>query len=231
VALGYRVSALNDYCVALGYRATNNGFTGTMVMGDESTTDSVRNTADNQFVARYAGGYRFYTKATTAGSANTGVFMATNANAWSSISDSTTKERYTPADPEYFLEQLSALRLGSWNYKGNRENRHYGPMAQEIFAAFGTDQWGQIGVPTALATADMDGIMMIMLQGLEKRSKLQRDENLALKQQISGMQQELAAAKDENSRLRADIEKIALMQQQLLQLHQEASLQKLGRRY
>ena len=69
VALGYRTTANNDYSVALGYRASNNTHTGTMVMGDESTTDSVRNQADNEFRARYNGGFRL--RVSTAANGNT----------------------------------------------------------------------------------------------------------------------------------------------------------------
>src|SRR5690606_21195292 len=58
IALGYRTTANNDYSVAIGYRASNNGRTGTMALGDASTTDSVRNQADNEFRARYIGGFR-----------------------------------------------------------------------------------------------------------------------------------------------------------------------------
>lgn len=229
VALGYRVSAANDYSVALGYRATNNGFTGTMVMGDESTTDSVRNTADNQFVARYAGGYRFYTKATTAGTANTGVFLSTNANAWGSISDSTKKENFLEADKEYFLEQLAGLRLGSWSYKDDGGNRHYGPMAQEIFAAYGRDAFGVIGCDTVLTTADMDGMMMIMLQGLEKRTAMHKEENRTLKAQLSGLHQQVAKLEAENQRLKEQGAALAQLQQQVLALQKLAVAMELAK--
>ena len=102
----------------------------------------------------------------------TGSQLAAGGNSWSSISDSTKKENYIKANGEYFLNSLSALKLGSWNYKGqNPENfRHYGPMAQEIFKFFGDDSLGTIGCDTLLASADMDGIMMICLQALEKRT-------------------------------------------------------------
>lgn len=43
-------------------------------------------------------------------------------------------------------------------------------MAQEIFHYFGKDKYGTIGNDTTLATADMDGIIMIALQALEKRT-------------------------------------------------------------
>lgn len=48
-------------------------------------------------------------------------------------------------------------------------------MAQEIFHYFGKDDYGTIGNDTTLATADMDGIMMIALQALEKRTAEQTD--------------------------------------------------------
>lgn len=221
VALGYRCSAANDYSVALGYRAVNNGYTGTMVMGDESTTDSVRNTADNQFAARYAGGYRFYTKATTSGIANTGVFLSTNGNAWGSISDSTKKENFLSADKEYFLQKLADLRLGSWSYKDDAGIRHYGPMAQEIFSAYGKDTYGEIGCDTVLTTADMDGIMMIMLQGLEKRTTVQNQENLALKTQMTNLAVEMNAVKQENNMLKEQLAKVNLLQEQLLAIQRQ----------
>ncbi|MCW3092120.1 MAG: hypothetical protein JWP81_3189 [Ferruginibacter sp.] len=221
VALGYRCSATGDYSVAIGYRATNNTHTGTMAMGDESTTDSVRNTLDNQFVARYAGGYRFYTSPTVGGAAPTGVVLSANANSWSSISDSTKKERFAGVDKEYFLTSLSKLKLGSWNYKGNAENRHYGPMAQEIFASFGMDKFGRIGCDTLLASADMDGIMMIMLQGLEKRSALQLEENKSLKTQLTSIAGELKVVQAENVVLKNQAARIDQLQVQLIAMQQQ----------
>lgn len=221
VAIGYRCSATSDYSVALGYRAVNNGYEGTMAMGDESTTDSVRNTAYNQFVARYAGGYRLYTSTTIGGVAATGVFLNPSGNSWGSISDSTKKERFTYANKEQFLDRLAGLKLGSWNYKGDAGNRHYGPMAQEIFAAYGKDAFGEIGCDTVLTSADMDGIMIILLQGLEKRSTLQKEENAVLKNQLTNMTAEIKTVKEENALLKDQLANIQKMQQQLLAIQQQ----------
>lgn len=217
VALGYRCNATGDYDVALGYRASTFGHTGCFVFGDESTTDSVRNSADNQFMTRFAGGYRFYTNATT-NSAPIGVFLAASGNAWGSISDSTKKERFVAANQEYFLDKLSGLRLGSWNYKADAANRHYGPMAQEIFSSFGKDKYGKIGCDTVLTTADMDGIMMIMLQGLEKRTDIQKKENAALKLQLTEMAANMKNLKEENVALKEQAALINKLQEQLLVL-------------
>jgi Chaperone of endosialidase/Head domain of trimeric autotransporter adhesin len=225
VALGYRCSAANNYSVALGYRATNNGYEGTMVMGDESTIDSVRNTNNNQFAARYAGGFRLYTAATVGGVAPTGAFLLPSGNSWGSISDSTKKEHFVQADKEYFLAKLSGLKLGSWQYKEDASgNRHYGPMAQEIFSAYGTDGLGKIGCDTVLTSADMDGIMMIMLQGLEKRSSMQKEENLSLKAQLTGMALDLNLVREENKLLKEQLAKISQMQEQILALKSQLEL-------
>ena len=48
-------------------------------------------------------------------------------------------------------------------------------MAQEIFHYCGKDDFGTIGNDTTLATADMDGIIMIALQALEKRTTEQAE--------------------------------------------------------
>jgi hypothetical protein len=49
-------------------------------------------------------------------------------------------------------------------------------MAQEIFHYFGHDGIGTIGNDTTLATADMDGIIMICLQALEQKVRDQMSE-------------------------------------------------------
>ena len=51
-----------------------------------------------------------------------------------------------------------------------REFRHYGPMAQDFFAAFGHDGVGQIGSETTINSGDLAGILMIAVQALEKRT-------------------------------------------------------------
>jgi hypothetical protein len=117
---------------------------------------------------RFAHGYRLFTDS----AASVGASLAPGGSSWGTISDSTKKTNYVKADGDYFLSSLAKLRLGSWNYKSQdaKQYRHYGPMAQEIYHWFGHDGKGTIGCDTLLASADMDGIMMICLQALEKRT-------------------------------------------------------------
>jgi hypothetical protein len=70
------------------------------------------------------------------------------------------------------LEKIRGFELSSWNFIGHdpKEFRHYGPMAQDFFGAFGHDGVGQIGSETTINSGDMAGILMIAVQALEKRT-------------------------------------------------------------
>lgn len=196
VALGYRVSAYNDYSVSLGYRGRAR-HEGAMVMSDASSQSSNANTyttstADNQFTSRYAGGYRLFTNSAM----TTGMVMNAGGSSWAVVSDSNRKERFVTADGESMLKKLRTIRLGSWNYKGQPEEgmRHYGPMAQDFYAAYGNDKYGTIGNDTTIAQADMEGVMMIMIKALEARTAAQANEIEELKNQNARLTNRLAEA-------------------------------------
>ncbi|MGG9971839.1 tail fiber domain-containing protein [Ferruginibacter sp. SUN002] len=210
IAIGYRCTADADYSTAIGQRASTNGHAGAMVFSDGSTTDSTEASANNQMTMRFAGGYRLFSNA----SETVGVQMSAGGSSWSVISDVRKKENYIPASTDYFLDKLSTLNLGSWNYIGQdpKSFRHYGPMAQDIFSAFGRDKIGTIGCDTLLASADMDGIMMIMLKGLEKRSADQTIKIKKLEEQNDAILQENEKLKQQLSRidyLEAEFKKLA----------------------
>src|SRR5215831_120076 len=87
-------------------------------------------------------------------------------------SDRNQKENEQPVDGEEVLNKLHELSLTNWNFIGQdpKQSRHYGPMAQDFFAAFGNDGAGTIGTPTSFSTTDLDGILLIAAQALEKRT-------------------------------------------------------------
>jgi hypothetical protein len=82
-----------------------------------------------------------------------------------------------------------SLSLTSWNYIGHdpKQFRHYGPVAQEFFGAFGHDAVGTIGNSTTINSGDMEGILMVGVQALEKRT---RQENNLLQQTIETLRAE-----------------------------------------
>lgn len=170
VALGYRTTANNDYAVALGYRASNNTHTGTMVMGDESTTDSVRNQADNEFRIRYNGGIRL--RVSTAANGNTpgaggnvGCDLTVAVPTWTCASSRTLKNNYEPVHGEDVLIRLRSVPVTTWSMIGGEEVRHLGPVAEDFWQAFG------LGLgETTIGMGDIDGVNFAAAKALEART-------------------------------------------------------------
>ena len=108
----------------------------------------------------------------TSGNLNrTGVLIGAGQNAWGSISDSTRKERLLPINQADLLRKIGAMKLSTWNYKGQREIRHYGPMAQDFYAAFGHDGLGQVGCDTLIYSHDFAGVTFAGVQALIKENE------------------------------------------------------------
>ncbi len=185
IAMGNNSIASGMGSIAIGNNVSTNGKMGSFAIGDINS-DQLNAYQDNMMIARFMGGYTFYSWIAPFAH---GVTLPPAGNSWASASDSTKKENVLLADGEYFLNSISKLRLGSWNYIGldAKDFRHYGPMAQEIFHYFGKDEYGTIGCDTLLATADMDGIMMIALQALEVRSKKLEKDNEDLRLTINDL--------------------------------------------
>jgi hypothetical protein len=99
-------------------------------------------------------------------------------------SDKTQKEHFQPVDGEEVLRKIRGFNLTSWNYIGHdpTQFRHYGPVAQEFFAAFGHDGIGTAGSPTTINSGDMAGILMSAVQELAKQ-------NLQLKARLDALEQ------------------------------------------
>jgi hypothetical protein len=93
--------------------------------------------------------------------------------AYTFTSDRNQKENFQPVDGELVLRRIGGLNLTSWNYIGHdpTQFRHYGPVAQEFFAAFGHDGVGRIGTDKTINSGDVEGILMIAVQALEKRTE------------------------------------------------------------
>jgi hypothetical protein len=191
VAIGYRVTADADYAVALGHRASANGHSGTFVAADESTTDSVEASANNQFMTRYAGGYRLYTNATT----TVGVSLNAGGSAWNVISDRRLKRDFLEVDGEQVLSRIRALPVQTWSYLSEgREIRHMGPMAQDWHAA-----WGFNSDDTTINSGDFDGVNLAAVKALEARTT-------ALQEQLRLRDQRIAALEAHSAALQAQAE-------------------------
>jgi hypothetical protein len=203
-AMGMWTKASGTGSTAMGSYVSTSG-EGALIIGDYSTTTTLSKAAENRFYARFANGYYFYTDA----NASMGANLLGGANSWSSFSDSTKKENFKAVDGESILKRISGFRLGTWNYKGQdaQKYRHYGPMAQDFYAAFGYDGIGTIGNDTTLASADFDGINFIAIQALEKRTREQQAKISEHKQttiEVNRLQSENARLKTEILQLRKE---------------------------
>jgi len=162
VAIGYRVTADADYAVALGHRASANGHDGAFVAADQSTTDSLEASANNQFNTRYAGGYRLFTNATT----TTGVSLNAGGSSWNVISDRNRKENFLAVDGEDLLFRLRSVPVTTWSYiDESRQVRHMGPMAQDWHRAFGFNDDDK-----TINSGDFDGVNLAAIKALEART-------------------------------------------------------------
>jgi hypothetical protein len=212
-AMGFTTTASGDQSTALGNNTTASGYLstamgstvkaehmGSFIIGDNSGALGTyySTTANNQMVMHFAGGYLLYTGSGRQDNFPSGIQLLPNANAWSIISDSTRKENFRTINGALFLEKISRMRLGSWNYKGQdvKQYRHYGPMAQDFFAAFGHDELGVIGEDKSINQADFDGVNLIAIQALIKEVEALKAENKNLKQAEVSMKAETESLKE-----------------------------------
>ena len=212
-AMGKNTIASGSGSTAIGTFVSTDGKEGAFIVGDRSVSNAasaLNASQDNRFFARFANGFSLFTNS----SASIGIYMNANQSSWSSLSDSSRKELLVLPDADSIVRKFRNLRLGSWNYRGtdSATERHYGPMAQEWFAAFGHDGIGTVGDDTTLASADVDGVLCIAVQALEMRTATNHTD-------ISALQTLLNAKDAEIKQLRS--EKDA----EIAQLHQQLSVQ------
>ena len=194
-AMGNGAIASGSQSIAIGSSVSTNSHTGSFFFGDSDPHSKgirISGVAD-EFAARFNGGYYFITG--DVGS-DIGVRVQPGGNSWSTISDINRKENFEPVNGEDFLKKIATFDLSSWNYKGQNVKtfRHYGPMAQEFYKAFGKDEYGTIGCDTLINQQDFLGVNLIAIQALEKRTEENKKETEGLKK--------------ENGTLKARLEKL-----------------------
>jgi hypothetical protein len=106
------------------------------------------------------------------------------------ISDRNSKEGFRPVDAEEVLRKVAGLPVTTWNYVGHdaKQFRHYGPMAQDFFTAFGHDGVGRIGSETTINSSDLSGVLMLAVEALEKRTTDLKVENAKLKARLEALE-------------------------------------------
>jgi hypothetical protein len=79
-------------------------------------------------------------------------------------SDRAIKERLANVDERAVLEKLVNLHVTEWSYRGERDVRHVGPMAQDFRAAFGLGSGDR-----SIHPVDANGVAVVAIQALHAR--------------------------------------------------------------
>lgn len=134
---------------------------------------------------------------------NTSVTVIEGQVAYTFTSDRNQKENFQPVDGEDVLRKIRSLSLTSWNYKENDPAtfRHYGPMAQDFYEAFGHDGVGTCGDSVSINSGDMAGITLIAVQTLEREKE-------QLKAKVETIQTENAELKARLANVEAALNKL-----------------------
>jgi hypothetical protein len=177
-AVGLSSAATADGTTAMGNQAISRHL-GSFVYSDASTfLEGTLSSRANQFAVR---AQHFWFGSTSGGvvsspagefiTTSTGAFLSTG-GAWTNASDIALKNAFTDIDADDVLNKIAHLPIRSWSYKAEDPTvRHVGPSAQDFRTAFGLGN-----AETSIATVDADGISLLGIQALEKRTReLQRD--------------------------------------------------------
>ena len=174
------------YSFAAGRRAKANNM-GSFAWADSTNADfNVSN--DNRFGVRASGGVHFYTNS----GCTLGSYLAAGSGTWNSVSDRNHKENVAAVSTSEVLERLAAIPISTWNYKSeDRSIRHMGPMAQDLYAAFGLGDSEK-----AIATLDADGVALAAIQALYKIAQ-DKDAKIAAQQErITDLESRLSALEE-----------------------------------
>ncbi len=178
VSGGRKNIAAGDYSFAAGYRAKAN-HEGAFVWSDSTNVDFA-STGENQFLIRASGGVYFYTNS----GLSTGAYLASGSGSWSSVSDRAAKEDFASVDTGAVLEKLVSVPITTWKYKPESDSvRHIGPMAQDLYAAFGLGDSDK-----HITTIDADGISFAAIQGLYQLVQEKDAEIAELKERFAKME-------------------------------------------
>lgn len=195
IAIGYHAEANANYSLAFGFYTFANGVNsvsagyqcramhdGSFIYNDYSNIPAyLLTTAANQFMAKAAGGFIFYTNS----AATSGVTLASGSGSWASLSDSTKKENFELVNDSEILKKISQINVYTWNYKSQSPDiRHIGPTAQEFSRLFGLGENN-----TTINTVDIDGVNMAAIKALAEKNALLEGKSKELEEALNQLKQ------------------------------------------
>lgn len=199
--MGYQALVSNStgwYNTAVGFGALDRNITGlrNTAIGLDAGPDSggLSNTTCLGYAARA-------TQSNMVRIGNADVTIIQGEVPFTHSSDRNLKENFVPVDGAEVIRKILGMELTSWNFIGHDKTkfRHYGPMAQDFFAAFGHDAVGTIGSDTTINGGDLSGILLSAVQELARKLEVKDAEVKALQKKTA----ELAAVQKRLAELEA----------------------------
>jgi len=117
-----------------------------------------------------------------AAGANQTVSWSPGNASWSFTSDRNAKDRIEPVDVQSILEKVTNLQINEWNYIGY-DQRHIGPMAQDFHTQFPFNENEK-----SLNDADLHGVALAAIQGLNKKLEQKETEITELKDRLEKLE-------------------------------------------
>ena len=163
VAGGQSSVAFMSYSFAAGRRAKATTV-GSFIWADSQNFD-FQPSVNNFFGVRATGGVGFTVAINPANGAVTQYCnLLPGVASWQCTSDRNAKENFAAVDSRKVLEQLVAMPLSTWNFKGaDPRVRLLGPTAQDFHAAFGLGNDDKTIVGT-----NLHGVALAAVQGLHE---------------------------------------------------------------
>jgi len=151
-----------------------------------------KDSAANQFSVRASGGTYVYSNE----AATTGVVLAPGSGTWASLSDRNAKTDVVPLDADSILAKVASLPVSAWRYKSEKGVRHFGPMAQDFYAAFGAGADDR-----HITSIDEDGVALAAIKALNADLRRVRTVDRIKDAEALAQRGEIAALRGELRRL------------------------------
>ena len=111
-----------------------------------------------------------------------------NAMAFNVTSDVNAKENFKAVDAQQVLSKVLDLSVSTWNFIGQPEVQHLGPMAQDFHAAFG------LGTnEVTISSTDMTAVALASIQGLNEIVEEKDAEIAELKERLAALEAAVTA--------------------------------------
>ena len=174
--------------VAAGYSAFAAGrlavaeHNGSFVWGDSYPLITTTSSSSDEVTFRCGGGIRFLEGLPN----GRRVTWLPGDMAWNFACDRNLKENFEEINRAELLEHINEVPVTRWNFIGETNRTHIGPMAQDVFniLSIGRD-------PTLIDSGDLQGVSLAAIQGLYQENKILKAQLVETENRLKAIEYQL----------------------------------------